>query len=105
MSRKVLRTLRTIRTQVRKYKDTLNHYENLFKEDGTISTEEQQQLNTLNKAIQQIEDNILEGEQELKLGGKIINKINKAVEGVGDFLNKNDDVVDSSLIEQGNSTR
>lgn len=97
---KLLKQLKTLRGQVRKYKDTLAYYEKLFNEDGVIDDQERSKLDRLNAAIQKIEDNVIQRQQKLKLGGKIVNKVNETTENIGDSLRKRDDIVDHSLVNQ-----
>lgn len=96
---KLLKQLKELRAQVRKYKDTLHHYETLFKADGVIDDRERTQLDKLNVAIQKIEENISQREAKLNFGGKVSNTISETTEGIGDFFSKKDDIVDHSLVD------
>ncbi len=100
MSNNVLKQLKALRAQVRKYKDTLDYYEKLFREDGIIDNKEQAQLDQLNASIERIRNNISERETKLNFGNKVVNRFSAVTEGVGDFINQKDDIVNHSLVDQ-----
>lgn len=104
MSKNVLKQLKALRAQVRKYEDTLDLYRELFEKSDGIDDAEQKQLYALSDAIHKIKSNISKREEKLKFGNKVRNKIDEASENIGDFFNRNDDQVDHSLINIKTST-
>jgi uncharacterized protein (TIGR02594 family) len=97
MSDNVLKQLKALRAQLRKYKDTLTLYEKLFKEDG-IDAQERAQLDHLSACIGKIEGNISVRESKLDFGDSVTNTVSETTEGLGDFFSRSDDQVDHSLI-------
>jgi uncharacterized protein (TIGR02594 family) len=98
MSENILKQLKALRAQVRSYQDTLEHYEKLFKADGVIDATERKQLDKLNAAIGKIKDNISKREEKLNFGGNVKNTVSGVTESVSDFLSKEDDQVNHSLV-------
>lgn len=99
MSENVLKQLKALRAQLRKWKDTLYYYADLFEADGTVDEREKAQLKRMTDGIKKIEDRISEKEAELNFGGKIKNTVSGTSEGVSDFFSRTDDIVDHSLVD------
>jgi peptidoglycan hydrolase CwlO-like protein len=69
MSDNRLKQLKALRAQLRKWNDTLDHYEELFKADGHVDEREQAQLKRMTDGIKKIEARIQEQEEKLNIRG------------------------------------
>lgn len=100
-----LQKLVELRTNIRKYEDTLKHYETLFKEDGKIDKQEQEKLDKLSAAIKLIVGKIDAKEKELNPNERTLNALKSNEEVKKDWSSTEDDVVDHSLVNPstGNS--
>jgi uncharacterized protein (TIGR02594 family) len=99
-----LEKLQKIRAAVRKYEDTLVHYESLFKADGTVDANEQALLDKLRGTIQRTVAEIDVREKALSQSEQQENALNANEEQKADWKNTDDDVVDHSLMKEGEET-
>lgn len=94
-----LEKLQKIRAVVRKYKDTLDYYNEVFLADGVIDDYEQKQIDKLNKAINRIEEELQQRMEKLSGSELLQDTQNATTEFVADAMSNEDDVVDHTLID------
>lgn len=94
-----LQKLEKLRSNIRKYEDTLKHYETLFKADGHIDKQEQEKLDKLSAAIKLIVGEIDAKEKDLNQNERTLNALKSNEEVKEDWSNTNDDTVDHSLVD------
>ncbi|MCH2023393.1 MAG: hypothetical protein MK207_13035 [Saprospiraceae bacterium] len=85
MSKK-LQEIEKLEQEVKKLKETLDFYSNLYKQDGVLDGIELQQINMMNSMIEKIEDSIKEKVEELSLGESIVHKASNVIETVTDAV-------------------
>lgn len=94
-----LETLKTLRSTVRKYEDTLTYYGKVFREDNQVDTYEQAQLDKLNTLITKVNKEIERRAKELGKEEQFENLYNTGLEAASDLYSSTDDIVEHSLID------
>ena len=84
MSKK-LQEIEKLEQEVKKLKETLDFYSNLYKQDGVLDGIELQQINMMNSLIEKIEDSIKEKVEELSLGESIVHKASNVTKTLSIF--------------------
>jgi hypothetical protein len=97
---KTLETLKKLRAEVRKYEDTIRHYEKIFADDGTISSDEQAQLDRINELIIIVKKGIQKRAKTLSVKNQQINKKNAEKERIQDANSTTDDVIIDGLMDE-----
>ena len=98
-NKKKLEKLKELRAQVRSFKDTNDHYYQLFAEDGNIDEYEQAQLDKIAGMISKIETELDKREDELGFFAKVKNSFSELGENIKDGLSRKDDDPDHSLVD------